>query len=76
MENNIKKFNEYITENLNVSLNENSDNVFDFITSLGFDITNDNLSKESIQDILIDVSDKVDDDKYHWIETELLKLIK
>ena len=34
----------------------------------GYEITD-----EQIEDILIDVSD-IDDDKYHWVESELKKL--
>jgi bacterioferritin (cytochrome b1) len=72
MGNNIKKFGEYMNEDLN---NE-SENVLDYISSLGIDVTTDDITKEQIEDILIDISDGVDDEKYHWVETELLKLIK
>ncbi len=74
MENSIKKFEQYIKEDL--ATETESENVLDFISSLGFDVTTDKIDKETIQDILIDISDKVDDQKYHWVETELTKLIQ
>lgn len=72
MENSIKTFEQYINED---SSND-SENVLDFISGLGFDVTTEQIDKETIEDILIDISDKVDDAKYHWVETELTKLIK
>jgi hypothetical protein len=72
MGNNIKKFGEYINEDLDIE----SENVLDYVSSLGFDITNVNITKEQIEDFLIDISGDVDDAKYHWVETELSKLIK
>jgi hypothetical protein len=57
--NNIKKFGEYINEDLDIE----SENVLDYI-KLRFDITNVN-TKEQIEDVLIDISGDVDDAKYH-----------
>jgi len=71
MGNDIKKFEQFITESNNVS-----SDIFDFISEHGFDVTRDYVTKEEAENILIDISDLVDDEKYHWTEIELKKITK
>lgn len=71
MENNIKKFGQFVNESTDASTD-----IFDFISEHGFDVTRDYVTKEEVENILIDISDLVDDEKYHWAEVELKKITK
>lgn len=66
MKHKISKYNQFI--------NEDKESVKSYLSSLGISLSG-NLNMEEIEDILLDISDDVSENKYHWVETELKKLL-